>query len=284
MTLRQALAYARAEIKRIDPEQAEVQAEWLLMELLQTGRSALLMDLNKTLNSSQIDELQGFIKRRLQGEPVQYILGNTEFRYLKLQVDRRALIPRPETEGLVDIALQLLGAEKAPRICDIGTGSGVIALSLVHEHPGSSAVAVDISREALALAAVNAQATGLQAAIELLQADARSVGFYRMFKIPFDLIVSNPPYVTDAEYEALPDEIRLFEPAQALKAGQDGLEVLQALANQAGTILKSGHYLTSEIGENQAENTTAIFKAHGWEARVEKDLSQKERYLIARKP
>src|SRR5690606_31703477 len=193
------------------------------------------------------------IARRLAGEPVQYITGEAAFREIELRVDRRVLIPRPETEVLVGEVLKWAGAraEAARRrltAADIGTGSGAIALSLLKEGPFERVVATDVSAEALELAGENAARLGLEAGLELRQGALLAP----LRAERFDVVVSNPPYVADADRGALPPDVRDWEPAGALFAGPTGLEVLAALVEGAPRHIEPGGLLALEVGAGQA--------------------------------
>jgi len=253
----------------------------MLETILGIGRAEIYSDGGIFLDSIQIGRLREFLDRRSRGEPLQHILGTVEFRNVTLKIDRRALIPRPETEGLVDIGLEMIRALDHPGILDIGTGCGAIALSLIQEHSGARAVGVDISAEALELAAENGEALGLSRRVIWISVDLFSADFSAQFEDRFDLIISNPPYVAENEYRQLPAEIRNYEPPVALLAGREGLDAIRSLAEIGKDLLGDQKCLICEIGERQSDSSIQIFSGAGWDAHVRKDLSGKPRYLIA---
>jgi release factor glutamine methyltransferase len=224
--------------------------------------------------------LERHIARRLAGEPLQYITGEAAFRLLTLQVDRRALIPRPETEGLVEVALRLMGSNRQALVLDAGTGSGAIALSLAVECPQWKIVAAEISPAALELARENADRYDV-GQIDWLEADITRFEFWRHLP-PLDLVVSNPPYVTEEEWEELPREIREYEPRVALVAGPRGLDVISALLEGASMRVKPGGLIVVEIGDGQGDEVIELARSNGFvDVRVAPDLSARPRYLIA---
>jgi release factor glutamine methyltransferase len=234
-----------------------------------------------TLDQQCVFRLKEFINRRLKHEPLQYILGTVDFRYINLKTDPRALIPRPETEGLVQIGLDHLAGTVNPSVLDIGTGCGAVALSIINEHPTAHIRALDKSREALALAEENARKLESTNRIRFIRTDLFEDDWLKHFESPFDLIISNPPYVSQKEFWELPPEIRLWEPPSALLSGEDGLQFIHRIARTAGKVLKANGYLICEIGERQARKTLDIFQHTGWDAFVRKDLNGRPRYVIA---
>ena len=191
-------------------ETARLDAELLLAHVLGRQRIDLYTDFDRPLDQAELDGYRELVARRARCEPVAYILGEWGFRRLTLTIDRRALIPRPETEIVVERALAHLRGLEAQRVLDVGTGSGAIALAIVDEHPSSRVTAIDISREALSLARENAERTGLS--IELIEHDLRA----GLPGGPYDLVISNPPYVDPEELPTLMRDVREFEPHLAL--------------------------------------------------------------------
>ncbi|MFC1529983.1 peptide chain release factor N(5)-glutamine methyltransferase [Gemmatimonadota bacterium] len=257
-----------------------VEAEGLLSAALGDVPRHLLYQEEREITDNEQDLLEQFISRRLAGEPLQYITGEAAFRLLTLQVDRRALIPRPETEGLVEVALRLMGSNRQALVLDAGTGSGAIALSLAVECPGWRIVAAEVSQAALELARENADRYDV-GQIEWLEADITRLDFWRHLP-PLDLVVSNPPYVTEEEWDELPREIRDYEPKVALVAGPRGLDVISALLEGASTRVKPGGLVVIEIGDTQGDEVMELARLNGFvDARVAPDLSARPRYLIA---
>jgi release factor glutamine methyltransferase len=204
------------------------------------------------------------VERRVAREPVAYILGRKGFRWIELEVDRRVLIPRPETETLVEVALGLLG--DGARVHDVGTGSGAVALALKHERPDLVVSGSDASADAVDVARLNADRLGLDVRFEVV--DGLPEGG------EWDLVVANLPYVREDEWDGLAPEIRLYEPRAALVAGAEGLDALRALAAQA----PSGLLLALEHGPDQGEAVRALLR----DARTERDLGGRERVTVGR--
>lgn len=282
VTVREALEAAASDIAAVSDDQPQRQAEWMIAHILNVDRAGLYANGRRRLTPDQVTRLRQFIDRRIKHEPLQYILGTAGFRRINLKTDQRALIPRPETEGLVEIGLDCVKDLPSTKILDIGTGCGAIALSLLDEHPGALVTAVDISREALDLATENGEALGFSDRVSWAAADIFSPTFCDQFDARFDLIIGNPPYVSQGDYRKLPPEIRLYEPALALTDGQDGLSAIRRLADIGRELIDEGRHFVCEIGEGQGEISRQIFNQAGWDASVRRDLNGKLRYLIAR--
>lgn len=253
------------------------EARWLLEHVL--GRPALSrLAFHGGVEAPIVERFQRLLQRRLGGEPLQYVMASSEFYGLSLAVGPGVLIPRPETERLVDV---VLASSPRPRIlCDLCTGSGAIALALAHELGQAGDVwATDISATALAFARRNAAA--LQLPIHLLLGD--------LFEplppgMRFDVITANPPYVADAEYARLPAEVRDYEPRQALWAGSDGLDVLRRIARESPEWLTPGGLLICEIGDEQGAAAAAVFRRAGFvEVRIVQDYAGRDRVLAGRR-
>ena len=213
------------------------------------------------------------VERRARGEPLAYVTGLAGFRRLEIRLDRRTLIPRPETEGMVDHALRLCAGGDA---VDVGTGTGCIGLSLRQEGGYRQVIAIDRSAEALAVAAANRRRLGLD--VHLVLADLTSV----LASGSADLVVSNPPYISAAEYEALAPEVRRFEPRLALESGVDGLEATRRLVFDAGRVLRPGGWLVVEIAADRGEASARLAVEAGLgQVRVDVDLFGRPRYLTA---
>ncbi|MBV8630658.1 MAG: peptide chain release factor N(5)-glutamine methyltransferase [Silvibacterium sp.] len=250
-------------------------AELLLMYAIGCDRAYLLTHSETKLTSEQSALFQSWIERRAGNEPVQYIIGEQEFYGLKFRVTRDVLIPRPETEHLVEAALGLVQRKRKLRIADVGTGSGAIAVALAHGLPSSRLTALDISPAALAVAQSNAERHGVTERIEFVESDLLGAVMGR-----FDLIVSNPPYVADGE--SLEPQVRDFEPKLALYAGRDGLAIYRRLIPQALEALKPGGWLLMEIGHGQRD--TLLEMLSGWcDVSFRNDLQGIPRVVCARK-
>ena len=274
VALREALAGSTDYLARRGIERARFESELIFSQTLGLSRIQLYMDLDRPLNPEERDRSRGLVERRGRREPLAYVLGEWGFRRLTLKTDARALVPRPETEILVERALSLIDGMEAPRVLDAGTGSGAIALALVDEHPGVRVVALDSSADALALARENAEALGLE--IELRQGDVRDLVAGR-----FDLVVSNPPYVLPDEIETLEPEVREWEPREALV----GVGVPEALAERARGLLVPGGRLAIELGDGQQSAYAVLLGDLGFEAvTITPDLTGRERVVEARWP
>jgi release factor glutamine methyltransferase len=255
-------------------------AQVLLAHVLEKDRVFLYTRFDQPLAPEELAKYRGLIQRRLAGEPVAYLVGKKEFRSLMLDVDARVLVPRPDTETLVDVALTLLPADgAAPRIVDVGTGSGAIALALKKERPDADVLAVDRSPDAAAVARKNGERLGL--AIEIFDGDLLAPV---VAHAPFALVVSNPPYVTTAELETLAPEVKR-EPRAALDGGRDGLDVVRRLIADAPPLLAADGALALEIGAGQAAATIALFAADGRYAAAvaTPDLAGIDRVVAARR-
>lgn len=239
-------------------ESARLDAEVLLAHVRGCQRIMLYTAFETPVAEAERARFRELVKRRGEGEPVAYLVGSREFFSLPFAVSPAVLVPRPETEGLVVRALDLCKPLAAPRIADVGTGSGAIAVALAKHLPQARLVATDCSAAALAVAQANATRHGVADRIECVEcdllADPRATG-------PWDVIVSNPPYVRDDEFESLPRDVRLHEPKQALVAGPTGVEVVARLAARAADTLATGGWLLVEIGPAVAAAAEAALAA-----------------------
>jgi release factor glutamine methyltransferase len=260
-------------------ENARLNAELLLAGALRLKRLDLYLQYDRPLAAEELAEFKQRLKRRALREPLQYIDGVAAFRELLLKVDRRVLIPRPETEVLVEAVLGWARGREALHAVDVGTGSGAIALALATEGPFARVVAVDVQEDALALARENHAAAAPDSPVEFRPGDLLApVRGER-----FDVVVSNPPYVRDDERTGLEPEVRDWEPARALFAGPDGLEVVRRLATDAPAVLRPGGLLALEVGAGQPAAVAALLRESGrWaEPRVLRDLAGRDRIVMA---
>jgi release factor glutamine methyltransferase len=283
MTLREALTFAAAQLASDEHLHATANrdAELLLLHTLQISRVTLIAHPGDELNSSQRTAYEDNVARRLRHEPIQYITGHQEFYGLDFHVTPAVLIPRPETEHLVEATLQRLPANYPLKIADVGTGSGAIAIALAAHLPEATITALDISPEALAIASTNARAHNLAGRIRFLQSDLLSA----LDQEPetFDAIVSNPPYVAEADRDTLHPQVRKYEPATALFAGETGLDIYRRLIPQAYSALKPNGLLALEIGHDQQAAIAALL--HAWcNLSFIKDLQQIPRVAVAQRP
>jgi release factor glutamine methyltransferase len=249
-------------------------AEVLLAEVLGRDRVGLYTHFDQPLAPDELAAYRELIKRRLAGEPVAYLVGRREFRSLELRVDARVLVPRPETETLVDVALARL--PDGGRALDVGTGSGAIALALKAARPSAEVVAVDRSAAAAEVARKNAERLGLAVDVRVGDLLAPAQG------APFDVIASNPPYIATADLPSLPEEVRR-EPREALDGGADGLAIIRRLIAEAPPLLAPSGTLAMEVGAGQAPAVARLFAdAAGWApAELTRDLAGIERVVAA---
>jgi release factor glutamine methyltransferase len=227
---------------------ARLDAEVLLAETLGTDRLHLYLDMDRPLNEVETSQYRDLVRRRAALEPVAYIVGFKEFRSMPFAVDRRTLIPRPETEHLVEMAIKMLNGAEAPEIFEVGTGSGAVAVSLAREVKEARIWASDFSSGAIEVARQNADQLGVSGRIEFVEGD-----LFAGHKGPYGLIVSNPPYVPDGDAGSMQKDVVNYEPHEALFAGKNGLDFIARLVNGAAERLRPGGKLIFEIGKGQAE-------------------------------
>jgi len=235
----------------------------------------------KEMSAAQEEHLEILIDRAELGEPIQYIIGHVDFRGLEIRCDRRALIPRPETEQLVEQVLQAVQESEgrgqgSVNIVDVGTGTGCIALALLAELPNATVTAIDISADALALARENAERLGLRGRFQALENNLLE-GFE---PASLDIVVSNPPYIFSNIWKNLEPCVRDFEPQLALDGGADGLDLIRPLVAQAARVLKPGGTLFLEVGYDQGEAVIQCLEGHGFQqVEVRKDLAGLDRIV-----
>ena len=264
-------------------EDGQVAAELLAARLLGCGRGFLAGHLEAEVGEKYLEAMRRGMKRLVAGEPVQYVLGEWDFRTLTLKCDRRALIPRPETEELVTRVLAYMKArqfEEVPFVIDVGTGTGAIILSLAKEYSGAAVfMGTDVSEEAIGLATENAERTGLAGRVKMVCMDGLDD-----FDEPgvVDVLVSNPPYIESAVCETLEKKVKDFEPRLALDGGASGLDFYERYLQDAMNILKPNGAIFFEIGENQGEALRKLMESFGFsEIKIEKDFAGHDRYASA---
>jgi release factor glutamine methyltransferase len=243
-------------------DRARRDAETLLLHLLGKNRAWMLAHLDDELGYDCAEQYIALLERRFKGEPMQYVLGETEFYRLPFRVTRDVLIPRPETEHAVEKVLELAAKFSNPRIVDVGTGSGAIAVALAHELPEAVVTATDFSAPALNVARANARRNNVAERVRFLEGDLLEP----VAGEQFDIVISNPPYVAEGDRESLAVEVRDYEPEQALFAGADGLDVFRRLIPQAFYALAPGGYLVLEIGHGQEPPVGALLGEAGFES------------------
>ena len=275
MTIAAVLARISGRLATAGCDSPRVDAELLLAHVLGTTRSALRAEPERGLSAETLRELDALVARRERREPLPYVLGEWGFRRLTLGVDERVLVPRPETEIVVERCLALIGDLEEPRVLDIGTGSGAIALALADEHPGARVIGIDVSADALEVARANAVRTNLAA--EFVRWDF----FDGLPEGPWDLVVSNPPYVRSEEIEDLEPEVRDWEPRFALVG--DG--ATEAVAHGALVCLRAGGAIVLEVADGDSSRIVALLGELGYvDVLVTQDLAQRSRVVEGVRP
>jgi release factor glutamine methyltransferase len=267
--LKETLALAVEELEAAGVDTPRLDAEVILASMLGTDRAALHADPRQTIDVDAALRFDEMVRRRVRREPVAHIVGRAHFREIELHVDHRVMIPRPETELLVELA------EDRQRVLDVGTGSGAIALAIAQERAGVTVTGIDSSPGAVEVARANAEALGLD--VEFMIADLVVGG-------PYDLVVSNPPYVRDQDWPGLAPEITLYEPEEALLGGPDGLDVIRRLVPAATEVLRPGGLLAVEVGQGQSRAVEALFERSGLRlAETQRDLAGIPRVVRGRR-
>lgn len=273
-TLRTLLHDAARLLREAGVPSPEADARALVRHTLRLSGAALLTRGRELVSAADQARLAAALRQRAARIPLQHLLGEVEWGGVRLRTDARALIPRPETEWLLHLALEALREREAPRVLDVGTGTGALALGLKAARPGAAVTATDLSPEALALARENATLNGLDVAFVEGSLLAGLSG-------PFDLIVSNPPYLPDTDRPGADPEVR-FDPDLALYAGADGLDVARPLTTQAQAALAPGAALLLELDPRNTPTLAGELRARGWAAEVLPDLTGRERFVRAR--
>jgi release factor glutamine methyltransferase len=271
----EAVRQAEARLAETGVPSPRVDAELLVAHVLGVSRTGIYAN-GRVVSPAEAEQLAVLVARRAEREPLAYVLGEWGFRHLSLQVDHRVLVPRPETEVVVERCLELIAGLESPAVLDVGTGSGAIALSIADEHPGARVCAVDSSSDALAVARDNVLHSGLERRVELAKSNllAGVTG-------SFDLVVSNPPYVSPSERSGLEPEVRNFEPAVAV----EGFEVADRIAAEALPVLRPGGWVVLECGDGQAPSLAARLRLLGYGGvTVSPDLAGVDRVVDGRRP
>lgn len=276
-SIKRVLSWASEDLKRRGNESARLDVELLLGHVLGLDRIGLILQSERPLSPAELTSFRELFKRRRGGEPVAYLLGVREFYGLSLRVDRRVLVPRPDSETLVEVALERTRARSMRgQALDLCTGSGCIAVAFARQRPTWSVTASDISEEALAVARDNAHRTG---AIRNVRLVAGSL-FTPVAGLRFDLVTANPPYIPAAEIAGLPVDVRDFEPRLALDGGADGLELVRDIVRQAPAHLTPGGLLALEIAFDQGPRTAELLRGGGFqEVAIAKDLGGRDRVV-----
>jgi release factor glutamine methyltransferase len=266
-------------LKNYRIKSARLDSELLLSSSLKISRESLLLNLNKEIKINENKKFKLLLEKRAKKVPVAYILGYKDFWKSKFLVNNSVLIPRPETELIVEEALNYLPRSKYKKILDIGTGSGCILVSILLERPKSIGAGLDISKNAIKIAKINAKLQQVHNRITFVNTD---VDKYNLGK--YDLIVSNPPYIERVKISRLEEDIKNFEPKSALDGGHDGYSKIKKVIKKSSDILKRKGNLILEIGYDQAYNTSLLLQKYGFYInKVSKDLSNKDRCIVSTK-
>ncbi|MCR4871524.1 MAG: peptide chain release factor N(5)-glutamine methyltransferase [Atopobiaceae bacterium] len=283
-TVKKILDWTVGYLDRKGDERPRLSAEWLLSAATGLSRVEIYINFDKPLMPDELALMREGVRRRAAGEPLQYVTGEMPFRHIVLKCEPGVLIPRPETEVLVDAVLEGLEGRELPRVLDLCTGTGCIALSVATEHSDTVVIATDISPKACALAERNSRALGREGWVDVLECDLAE-GVVPAFEGTFDVLVSNPPYIPTAVLaEQVPSEVRDFEPALALDGGADGLDIFRRILELAPRMLKPGGLLACELFEEALDAAADLVRAEGrWEGiEVREDLTNRPRIIIAR--
>lgn len=275
-TIGEALAEAARQLAGAGVEEAAREAAWLLAHAMGTSAGRLRLTPGEPVPPSQLAEFTEFVRRRAAREPIQYILGTEEFLGLSFRVTPAVLIPRLDTEVLVRLAADRLQSHPGPRVADIGTGSGAIAVGLASLLPRAAVVATDLSPEALAVARMNAAGNHVADRVTFRQGDLLEP----LQGERFAAILSNPPYIDEAEWERLMPEVRTWEPKGALTPGPDGLALYRRLAAGAQAYLEPGGFLAVEVGYQQAAAVRDLFADAGYIAETHLDTAGVRRVVV----
>ncbi len=274
-TILRVLNSSRELFEKRGVDSPRLDAEVLMASALSVERVMLYARYDQPLLPAELEKIRSLVKRRANGEPVAYILGEREFYSLPLHVSNKVLIPRPDTETLVEVALERLATIKDPRILDVGTGSGAIALALKKERPDAVVTASDVSSEALAVARQNAARLGLE--LRCLESDLLA-----SIDGPYELVVANLPYIPSAQLPSLMREVKNHEPALALDGGPDGLALIRRLIADLPRVMAPGGIVALEAGHDQLEAVAALLgEASLVEIRVKKDYGGQPRVASA---
>ena len=253
--------------------------ELILSKILKINREKILVNFKNEVNEKDLTKFNSYILRRVKKEPVAYILGFKHFWKYKFVVNKSVLIPRPETEKVVEEALSFLPEDKSSNILDIGTGSGCIIISVIKERPKCKALAIDISSKAINVAKTNAKLHHLQNKINFLNMNVDKFNTYK-----YDLILSNPPYISNLKIKRLDDDVRLYEPKVALDGGLDGFKKIKKIIVKSSSLLKKNGKFIIEIGSDQKNECLKLLKYNGFYInKICKDLSGKDRCIVSTK-
>jgi release factor glutamine methyltransferase len=257
----------------------ELDSELLLSKALNKKREKILTNLKKEVNKKQLDKFNLYLSRRKKKEPIAYILGFKYFWKYKFYINKSVLVPRPETEQIVEETLNYLSDNESKKILDIGTGSGCIIVSVLKERSRCKAIAIDISSKALKVAKTNAKIHHLENKIKFINIDIDKFNYNK-----YDLILSNPPYISDIDLIRLDNDVRIYEPRESLSGGLEGYEIITKVIEKSSKLLKNNGKLIVEIGDSQKNNVLKLLKNNGFYInKTGKDLSGRDRCIVSTK-
>jgi len=279
MNYQELLVDASKQLKSYKFNSAKLDAELILSKTLGLSRETILLNLNEKINDKVLENFNYYLKLRKQNKPIAHILGFKDFWKYKFKVDKNVLIPRPETELIIEQALKILPKLSNKNILDIGTGSGCIIISIIKERENCKATAIDKSLKALKVAKLNAEMHQVQKKIKFLNIDVD-----KYFANKYDLIVSNPPYIKDSEILSLDKDVKLNEPKLALLGGKSGLNKVFKVIKKSQKLLKTKGKLILEIGDKQSKEVKKyLIKNNFNQIKIFKDLSGKNRCVVSTK-
>ena len=274
-----ALNYGNKLLGSSDVKNPKLDTELLLGKSLNSTREEILINLNKIIEKNRFEKFKKLILRRKNKEPIAYILKKKEFWRYNFKVNKGVLIPRPETEIIVEEVLNLTGLNSSKQILDVGTGTGCILLSIIKERPKCHGIAVDISKKAISFAKINAKMHHLENKIKFINIDIDKFSHNK-----YDFIVSNPPYISDSYINRLDSDIKFYEPLTALKAGSDGLSEIKKLIKKSKKLLKKNGKLIFEISYNQLhEVNKMLYKNNFFVSKISKDFQSYPRVITSSK-
>jgi len=257
----------------------ELDSELLLSKALNKKREKILINLKKEINKKQLDKFNLYLSRRKKKEPIAYILGFKYFWKYKFFINKSVLVPRPETEQIVEETLNYLSDNESKKILDIGTGSGCIIVSVLKERSKCKAIAIDISSKALKVAKTNAKIHHLENKIKFINIDIDKFNYNK-----YDLILSNPPYISNIDLIRLDDDVRIYEPRESLSGGLDGYKEITKVIEKSSKLLKNSGKLIVEIADTQKNNVIKLLKNNGFYInKTGKDLSGRDRCIVSTK-
>ncbi len=279
MNYNQILKKGENYLKRSKIKNPNLDAELILSKVLNKKREEILLNTNNKLKNRDILKFENYLQRRILKEPMAYILGYKYFWKYKFLTNKSVLIPRPDTELIIEESLNYIRNDKSKKILDIGTGSGCIIVSLIKERPKCVATAIDISKKAIIVAKTNAKLHHLENKINFINID---IDKYKSYN--YDLIISNPPYISSIELNRLDDDIKSHEPKLALSGGSDGFREIEKVITKSKELLRINGKLIMEIGHKQRNQSLKILKNFGFYInKISKDLSGKDRCIVSTK-